>query len=88
MHQVAQALFGLAAHGQVGKETDHMRGTAQRIAHLAQLEPLRVDLAVLAHLQQLALPAAVALQGLAHRRVAPLRFRRTGQPCGTASANP
>ena len=67
--QVAHALFGFAAGRQIGEEADDMADMAPRIAHHIQLQPLRVQLAVLARLHQFALPAAVLLQGLVDGRI-------------------
>ncbi len=78
MGQVAQTLLDLAPHAEVGDEGDHMGDAAVGITHLAQLHPLRIDLAALARLDQLALPVAVPLQRLAHGLVLPLALRRAG----------
>ncbi|MNH03796.1 hypothetical protein D3C79_630690 [compost metagenome] len=60
--QVTQALLGLAACRQVGKEADDAGQVAAGIAHAVKLQPLWIKLTVLARLDQLTLPAALLLQ--------------------------
>ena len=71
MRQVAQALLGLAPRTEIGEEADDMAGPPRYIAHQVELQPLRVKLAALARLDQLALPGAGAVQFLADHLVLP-----------------
>ncbi|MNQ56810.1 hypothetical protein D3C85_709450 [compost metagenome] len=77
--EIAQALLRLAAGGEVGEEADDVADTAPRIAHHIELQPLRVELAVLARVHQFALPAAALLQLFADQVVAPPGFAAADQ---------
>jgi hypothetical protein len=63
----------------IGEEADDMADLSPRIAHSVQLQPLRVQLAVLAGFHQFALPAAVLLQRLVNRSVVSPRIATAGQ---------
>ncbi len=69
VREVAQALLGIAACGEVGEKADDVAGVAPGITHHVELQPLRVELAVLAGVHQFALPAAALLQLLADQVV-------------------
>lgn len=62
MGQIAHALFGFAPRRQIGEEADDMADISPTITHCIQLQPLRIQLAVLARLHQFALPTAVLLK--------------------------
>ncbi|MNF85047.1 hypothetical protein D3C84_674320 [compost metagenome] len=79
VRQVAHALFGFAPRREIGEEADDMADISPRIAHGVQLQPLRIQLAVLARFHQLALPAAVLLQRLMNRPVVATGIATTRQ---------
>jgi|GEM_PF-2670012 len=83
--QVAQALLDLTPQGEIGNEGDHIADRAIGVTHRAQLHPLRVIFAVLARLDEFALPAAVTAQRFAHAGVQLLALRRAGQPRDTVA---
>ncbi|MCY1517581.1 hypothetical protein D9M68_522670 [compost metagenome] len=72
--QVAQALLRFAAGGEVGEETDDMADLPPRVAHHIELQPLRIELAILAGVHQFALPAAALFQLVADQVVAAAGF--------------
>ncbi|MCY1538289.1 hypothetical protein D9M68_738210 [compost metagenome] len=79
VREITQAFFRLAARRQVGEETDDMADVAPRIAHHIELQPLRVQLAVLARLDQFALPAIALLQFQADELVLAARLAAADQ---------
>ena len=60
--QIAHTFFEFAPCRQVGEEADNVAYITPHIAHYVQLEPLRIQLAIFASLNQFALPAIGLLQ--------------------------
>ena len=84
--QITQTLLDLAPDAEVGNKCDHIANVALPVAHHAHLRPLRVDLAILAGFDQLALPAAVLRQAFSNRRILLATVLGAGQQ-GDASAD-
>src|SRR5690606_31439812 len=78
------ALLGLPALRQVGEKADDMADPATAVAHHVELQPLRVELAVLARLGQLAAPAAMHLQLLTDQLILAAGVAAADQGCHTA----
>ncbi|MNJ38697.1 hypothetical protein D3C77_335490 [compost metagenome] len=64
MGQVAQAFFRLTTCRQVGEEADNIADAAAGVANPVELQPLRVQVSILARFNQLTLPASLLVQGL------------------------
>ena len=67
--QVTQTFLDLASDAEIGNERDHIGDVAVSVVHHSHLCPLRVDLAILAGLDQLSLPDTVLRQAFANSRI-------------------
>ncbi len=79
MRKVAQTLFRLAPRGEITEEANNTADVALCIPHTIELQPLGIEFATLARLNQLTLPPALLLQGLVNRRQVPPRVAAAGQ---------
>ncbi|MNH05023.1 hypothetical protein D3C79_643350 [compost metagenome] len=84
MRQVAQALLRLTACRQVSIEADNIADSAPGITYPVQLQPLRIQVAILARFNQLPLPAPLLLQSLFNGQTVPSRITAAGQFQGVA----